>query len=155
MKELEGQLIASGYRFGIVAGRWYPEETKRLIEGAVAAIRQAGGNEDNILLVQVPGSFEIPLTAKELLRNNACDAVIAVGVVLKGETDHYQLITEELSHGLMQVGLETGAPVTFGVITADTQAQVDARSRVGAANKGWEAAQAAISLLNILNQVRG
>jgi len=153
MRVLEGQLNAAGMKFGIVAGRFNSFMTERLISGAVDAIVRHGGREDDISLVHVPGSFEIPLVCKRLAESGAVNAVIAVGAVIRGATTHYELVSAEMAKGLAHVALETGVPVTFGVITADTIEQAIERSGSKAGNKGAEAAMAAIEMVNVLKAV--
>ena len=150
MRILEGQLNATGLKFGIVAGRFNSFMTDHLVAGAVDAIVRHGGKEDDITLVRVPGSFEIPLICKKLAQSGQVDAVVAVGAVIRGSTSHYELVSAEMAKGLAQVSLETKIPVTFGVITADSIEQAIERSGSKAGNKGAEAALAAIEMVKVL-----
>jgi len=153
MNRVEGKLIASGIRFGIVAGRFNSFMTEKLVDGALDTIVRHGGDEKNVTLVYVPGSFEIPLICKKLANSGKIDAVIAVGAVIRGSTSHYELVSNELAKGLAQVSLETGVPVTFGVITADSIEQAIERSGSKAGNKGCEAAIAAIEMVNVIKDL--
>ena len=147
-KLITGKLDASGKKFAIVGARWNEIFSDRLVEGAVDAILRHGGSEADITVVRVPGSFEIPLAAKKLACSKRFDAVVAVGTLIRGDTDHYGLIAGELSSGLGHVALESGVPVTFGVVTAENMEQAMARSGCKSGNKGFEAAVAAIEMAN-------
>ncbi|MGI6523698.1 MAG: 6,7-dimethyl-8-ribityllumazine synthase [Bdellovibrionota bacterium] len=150
MSVIEGQLSAKGIKFGLVAGRFNSFMTEKLIDGAMDAIVRHGGNKDNVTLVYVPGSFEIPLICKKMAKSGSVDAVIAVGAVIRGSTYHYELVANELAKGLAHASLDTGVPVTFGVITADSIEQAIERSGSKAGNKGAEAALAAIEMVNVI-----
>ncbi len=152
---IEGTLNASGSRFAIVAGRWNSIFTERLVEGAVDALLRHGASEESITIIRVPGCFEIPLTCREAARNSRFDALIAVGTLIEGETDHYRLIAGDLSAGISAVMRETGVPIAFGAITASNMEQAMARAGAKAGNKGFEAAVAAIEMVNVLAQLRG
>lgn len=151
---LQGQMSAAGRRFAIVAARFNDFFSSRLIEGAQDAIVRHGGSLEEVTIVRVPGSFEIPLAAKELAVSRKVDAVIAIGCLLKGETDHYDLIAGNLASGLSRVMTETGVPVTLGVICADSMEQAMARSGSKVGNYGAEAALAAIEMVSVLQQLR-
>ena len=155
LRRIEGELCAAGKRYAIVAARWNEIFSARLVEGAVDAIVRHGGCEENITVVRVPGCFEIPVTVRELVKQGNCDAVIAVGVLIKGETDHYQLIANELVSGLLAAMNESGVPVCFGVVTANDMEQAMARAGAKAGNKGWEAAVAAIEMTSVMAELRG
>lgn len=150
MKTYEGKLLAQGFNFGIVASRFNHLLVDRLVEGAIDCIVRHGGSEENIHLVRVPGSWEIPLAAKKLALKENIDAVVALGVLVRGQTPHFDYIASEVSKGLALVSLETGKPVTFGVITADSLEQAIERSGTKHGNKGWEAALSAIEMVNLL-----
>ncbi|MBP9837606.1 MAG: 6,7-dimethyl-8-ribityllumazine synthase [Proteobacteria bacterium] len=154
MKKIEGEMNSKGFRFAVVGARWNHVFTDRLIEGAEDALLRHGTNESDITVVRVPGCFEIPVTARELALTNKYDAIIAVGTLIKGDTDHYELISSQLTSGISKVMLDTGIPVTFGVITANTMEQALARSGSKAGNKGFEAALAAIETVQVLNKIR-
>ncbi len=139
----------AGLRVAVVVARWYPDVTERLKEGALATLRGAGVAETDVLLVEVPGAFELPQAAMWVARAGLADAVVALGCVVRGETPHFEYVARACAEGLLRAALDTAIPVTFGVITADTKEQAVARS--GAAtgkggNKGVEAADAAVRL---------
>ena len=154
MKTYEGELIASGLKFGIVSSRFNHMLVDRLVEGAVDCILRHGGSEDNIIHVKVPGSWEIPVAAGELARKNDIDAVIALGVLIRGQTPHFDYIAAEVSKGLANLSLELRKPITFGVITADTLEQAIERAGTKHGNKGWEAALSAIEMANLFKHLR-
>jgi 6,7-dimethyl-8-ribityllumazine synthase len=133
-------------RIAIVASRFNPEITDRLLAGAQEALR---GNAQ-VTLTYVPGAFEIPLAAKRAALSGRFDAIVAIGCVIRGETAHFEYISHVVSTGIAQVGLETGIPVTFGVLTCDTDEQAMARSEPGPENKGYHAAQAAVEMVSVL-----
>ena len=133
-------------RIAIVASRFNPEITERLIAGAREALR----DEAEVTLIHVPGAFEIPLAAKRAALSKRFDAIVAIGCVIRGETAHFEYISQAATSGIAQVGLETGVPVTFGVLTADTDEQALARSVPGPDNKGYHAAQSAVEMVRVL-----
>lgn len=151
---IEGDLDASGRRFAIVASRFNNLFCERLIRGALDALTKHGAVESDITIIRVPGSFEIPLAALEIAQSGSVDAIIALGVLIKGDTDHYTLIANEVSRGLGTVMSYTGVPVSFGVIPATTTEQVDKRTSGDSDNKGWEAALAAIQMVNVVAAIR-
>src|SRR3990172_826333 len=132
------------YRFAIVASRFNFEIADRLIAGAMAALQHAKVNPEHVQIFRVPGAFEIPLAAKRAALSKKYDAVIAIGCVMRGETAHFEYISQHVSSGIGQVALETGVPVTFGVLTVDTEEQAMTRSEPNSGNKGYEAAAAAV-----------
>ena len=140
--------------FAIVVSRYNQNITRGLLAGALSAFRKRGISLKSIEVVWVPGAFEIPIAAKKLAKRGKFGAVIALGCVMKGETSHNRHISEAVSHGLMSVALETGIPVTFGVLTPDKKIQAQARSRPNSANKGMEAAVAAIEMVEILQSIK-
>jgi 6,7-dimethyl-8-ribityllumazine synthase len=133
-------------RIAIVASRFNPEITDRLLAGAQEALRGSA----QVTLIPVPGAFEIPLAAKRAALSGRFDAIVAIGCVIRGETAHFEYISHVASTGIAQVGLETGIPVTFGVLTCDTDEQAMARSEPGTENKGYHAAQAAVEMVRVL-----
>jgi 6,7-dimethyl-8-ribityllumazine synthase len=133
-------------RIAIVASRFNAEITDRLIAGAQEALRGLA----EVTLFHVPGAFEIPLAAKRAALSRRFDAIVAIGCVIRGETAHFEYISQVASTGIAQVGLETGVPVTFGVLTVDTDEQAMARSVPGGDNKGYHAAQAAVEMARIV-----
>ncbi len=150
---IEGALRAEGLQFAIVASRWNDLIVSRLIGGAQEALRRLGANENHIVTVRVPGSFEIPLVTKKLATSGKYDAIICVGAIIRGETPHYDYLAADVTKGISAVALETGVPVAYGVITADTVEQALNRAGVKAGNKGFEAAMTAIEMANLLKEL--
>ena len=145
----EGTLDAKGLKFGIVCGRFNDFFVSRLLSGAVDAIVRHGGNADDISVAYVPGSYEIPFAVKQMVQRGEFDAVMALGVVIQGATPHASYINSEVAKGLAQISLESGVPVTYGMITADNLEQAIERSGTKAGNKGVDAALAAIEMANL------
>ncbi len=148
-----GQLNAKGFRFAIVESRWNDFITTRLTEGALEALESVGATEENVEVFKVPGSFELPLTAKKLAKTEIFDAIICLGVVIRGETPHFDYVAGEAAKGISQVGLTTGIPVVFGVVTADTVEQAINRAGVKSGNKGHEAAISAVEVANLYKAI--
>jgi 6,7-dimethyl-8-ribityllumazine synthase len=148
----EGKLDAKGLKFAIVCGRFNSFFVDRLLEGAMDTIVRHGGAAENIELAWVPGSYEIPFAVKKMLASGKYDAIIAMGVVIQGATPHAGYINNEVAKSLAQLGMESGTPVTYGMITADNIEQAIERSGTKAGNKGADAAHAAIEMAN-LNRV--
>ena len=130
--------------------RWNDELTSRLATGSVDALTGAGANKDNIEIFSVPGAFELPLACRKVASSGRFDAVIALGVVIRGDTPHFDFVAGEAAAGIMRTGLDTGVPVLFGVITADNIDQAQARSGEREDNKGFEAAVSAIEMADLL-----
>ena len=149
----EGNLNARGFRFAIVAARWNDFISSRLIEGAQDALARLGAEGKLVELYRVPGSFEIPLVAMKLAASKRFDAVICLGTIIRGQTPHFDYIAAEVTRGIAQAGLQTGVPVIFGVVTADTVDQAIDRAGVKLGNKGFEAAPAAVELVNLYKEV--
>lgn len=152
-KVLEGALRAEGFRFAILASRWNDLIVSRLIGGAQDALIRLGARNDQLTLVRVPGSFEIPLATGRLARSGKYDGIICVGAVIRGETPHFDYIAGEVTKGIAQVSMETGVPITYGIITADTVEQAINRAGVKAGNKGFEAAMSAVEMVNLLKEL--
>ena len=148
-KSLEGMLLGEGLRFGLVVSRFNEFITRKLLDGAEDALLRHGVKEDNIDVVWVPGSFEIPIIAKKLVQTKKYDAVICLGAVVRGGTPHFDYISTEVTKGVAQVGLEAGFPVIYGVITADTLEQAIERAGTKMGNTGAEAAKNAIEMANL------
>ncbi|MGC9046050.1 MAG: 6,7-dimethyl-8-ribityllumazine synthase, partial [Thermodesulfovibrio sp.] len=140
MKIIEGKLDAQGLKFGIVVSRFNEFITSRLLEGAIDALIRHGAQQTDIEIVRVPGSFEIPIIAKKLAQTGKFHAIVCLGTLIRGATPHFDYIAAEVSKGIALVGLETGIPVSFGVITADTIEQAIERAGSKSGNKGWDAA---------------
>jgi 6,7-dimethyl-8-ribityllumazine synthase len=152
-KHFEGELLGKGLKFGLVISRFNEFLTKKLLEGAQDALLRHGVNEGDIEFAWVPGAFEIPLVAKKLAQTKRYDAVICLGAVIRGETPHSEYIAAEVSKGIAKVGLETGLPVIYGVITADTLEQAIERSGTKQGNEGFKAAMDAIEIANLLKSL--
>ncbi len=151
---VEGNLTAKGFAFGIVASRFNEFVTARLLDGALDALRRHGADEDKITVARVPGSYEIPLVAKKMAASHQYDAVICLGTVIRGATPHFEYIAGEVAKGVAMVGLETGVPVVFGVLTTDSIEQAVERAGTKAGNKGFDAACAAIEMANLLRELK-
>jgi 6,7-dimethyl-8-ribityllumazine synthase len=152
-KHFEGSLLGKGLRFGLVISRFNEFITKKLLEGAQDALRRHGVNEADIDIAWVPGSFEIPLVAKKLAQSKKYDAVICLSAVVRGGTPHFEYIAAEVTKGIAKVSLETGLPVIYGVITADTLEQAIERAGTKMGNKGFQAAEDAIEMANLLKSI--
>ncbi len=152
-KHFEGSLLGKGLRFGLVISRFNEFITKKLLEGAQDALLRHGVNEEDIDIAWVPGSFEIPLVAKKLAQSKKYDAVICLSAVVRGGTPHFEYIAAEVTKGIAKVGLETGLPVIYGVITADTLEQAIERAGTKMGNKGFQAAEDAIEMANLLKSI--
>jgi 6,7-dimethyl-8-ribityllumazine synthase len=148
-KVYEGTLDAKGLKFGIVCGRFNDFFVSRLLSGAIDAIVRHGGNAEDVSVAYVPGSYEIPFAVKQMVQKGGFDAVMALGVVIQGATPHASYINSEVAKGLAQISLESGVPVTYGMITADNLEQAIERSGTKAGNKGVDAALAAIEMANL------
>jgi len=146
-------LKAEGFRFALVASRWNDFLTSRLVEGALDALERLGAEEKSVALFKVPGSFEIPLLALKLAASGKYDAVICLGTVIRGQTPHFEYIAGEVTKGIAQAGMETGVPVIYGIVTADTLEQAIDRAGVKAGNKGFDAAMSAVELVNLYKSV--
>ncbi len=148
-KVLEGKIDAKGLKFGLVVSRFNDFINDRLLGGALDALTRNGADEKNLSIVKVPGAFEIPLAAKKMANSGMYDAVICLGCVIRGATPHFEYISAEVAKGISKVSLESGVPVSFGVITADTLEQAIERAGTKAGNKGWDAALSAIEMINL------
>ena len=152
-QRFEGVLLGKGLKFGLVVSRFNEFLTKRLLEGAQDALLRHGVNEEDIEIAWVPGSFEIPLVAKKLAETKRFDAVICLGAVVRGGTPHFEYIAAEVTKGIAKVGLETGLPVVYGVITADTLEQAIERAGTKMGNQGFQAAVEAIEMANLVKSI--
>ncbi len=151
-KNLEGMLQGKGLKFGVVVSRFNEFFTGKLLEGAKDALLRHGVDDDDIEIAWTPGSFEIPLVAQTMARSKKYDAVICLAAVIRGGTPHFDYIAAEVTKGIAKVGLDTGLPVIYGVITTDTLEQAIERSGTKAGNKGFDAAVSAIEMANLLRQ---
>ncbi|MFD2637665.1 6,7-dimethyl-8-ribityllumazine synthase [Piscibacillus salipiscarius] len=153
MKTIEGNLVGSGLKIAIVAGRFNDFITEKLVDGAIGGLKRHGVKEDEITLTWVPGAFEIPLAAKKLAASGDYDAVITLGAVIKGSTPHFDYVCSEAAKGVSHASLETGVPVIFGVITTNTIEQAIERAGTKAGNKGYDAAVGAIEMANLVKEL--
>lgn len=152
-KRYEGTLLGEGLRFGVVISRFNEFITARLLEGAEDALLRHGVKESDIEVAWTPGSFEIPLVAKKMAQSGEYAAVICLGAVIRGGTPHFDYIANEVSKGIAAVGLETGMPVIYGVVTADTLEQAIERAGTKMGNAGFQAAMSAIEMANLIQAV--
>ncbi|SEO30467.1 MULTISPECIES: 6,7-dimethyl-8-ribityllumazine synthase [Propionispora] len=153
MKTYEGQLVATGLRFGIIVGRFNEFITNKLLGGALDGLKRHGASEEDITVVWVPGAFEIPLTAQKMAGSGKYDAVICLGTVIRGGTTHYDYVCAEVSKGVAHVGMATGVPTIFGVLTTENIEQAIERAGTKAGNKGFDAALSAIEMANLLKSM--
>ena len=153
-KIIEGDLSAKKLRFAIIVGRFNSFVTDRLLSGALDALTRSGCSEENIEIVKVPGAWEMPVVARELARAKRCDAIIALGAVIRGGTPHFDYVAGEAARGLAQAAADTGVPVSFGVLTTNTVEQAVDRAGVKGGNKGFDAAMAAIEMANLMRRLR-
>ncbi|MCX5709575.1 MAG: 6,7-dimethyl-8-ribityllumazine synthase [Candidatus Omnitrophica bacterium] len=153
-KVTEGNMIAKGKKFAIVASRFNDFITKELISGCTDTLVRHGADDKDITVALVPGAFEIPVVAQRLAKSKDVDAVICLGTVIRGSTPHFDYIAAEVAKGISKVSLDSGVPVVFGVITADTIEQAIERAGTKDGNKGRDAALTAIEMSNLLNQIK-
>lgn len=146
---IEANLIGTELRIGIVVGRFNEFINTKLVEGALDALKRHGVEDDNIGLAWVPGAFEVPFMAKKLAQTQKYDAVIGLGTVIRGSTTHYDYVCNEAAKGIAQVGLQTGVPVIFGIVTTESIEQAIERAGTKAGNKGYDAAISAIEMANL------
>lgn len=155
MRTIEGSLVGTGRLVAIVASRFNDTIGRRLLEGALDGLKRHGVADDDIVVVWVPGAFEIPLVAHRLAASGAHDAVICVGAVIRGATPHFDLVAGNVASGIAAAGRETGVPVIFGVLTTETIEQALERSGTKAGNSGFNAALAAIEMANLMAEMHG
>ena len=148
------ELHPEGLAIAIVAARFNEPIVEQLIEGAVTTWQRLGGLPESIELHHVPGAFELPLACEALAATGSYSAIVALGCVIRGDTAHFDYVCDAAAHGLMRVGLDTGVPCAFGILTCDTMAQAEARAGGDKGNKGDEAADAAVSMINLLAAAR-
>ena len=151
---IEGQLSAAGLRFAIIVSRFNSFITERLLTGATDALTRTGANPDEIDVVRVPGSWEVPLVASEVARQHRYDAVICLSVVIRGETPHFDYVAAEAAKGVAHAAMDTGVPIAFGVLTTNTLEQAIDRAGAKGGNKGYDAAMSAIEMANLLRSLR-
>jgi len=152
-KIIQGDLSGKGLKIGIVAARFNDFITSRLLDGALDGLQRHGVAENDIEIVKVPGSYEIPLAAKMLAQAKKYNAVICLGAVIRGATPHFEYVSAEVSKGVASVSMDSSLPVIFGVLTTDTIEQAIERAGTKSGNKGWDAALAAIEMANVMRQM--
>jgi 6,7-dimethyl-8-ribityllumazine synthase len=150
---IQGNLSSAGLRLAIVVSRFNDFVTNRLLEGALDALERTGAADTDLLIVKVPGSFEIPLAARKLVKTGKYDAIICLGTIIRGDTPHWEYIGNEVTKGIASVSLEAGIPVSFGVLTADTVEQAIDRAGLKSGNKGFDAAMSAIEMASLVKQL--
>ena len=153
MKEVKGKLLAQGMRFGIVISRFNELITKSLLEGALDGLERHGANTNHITIAWVPGAFEIPVAAKQMVESGNYDAIICLGAIIRGATAHFEHVATPCAAGIAQLALESGLPVIFGVLTTESIEQAIERAGTKAGNKGYEAAQTAIEMISLMQQL--
>ena len=153
MNLLEGKLLAEGQRIGVVAARFNEFITAKLVGGAKDAFVRHGGDENKLDLAWVPGAFEIPLVAKKMVESGKYDAVVCLGAVIRGATPHFDMVANEATKGIANVGLQVGIPVIFGILTTDSIEQAVERAGTKAGNKGFDAMTTAIEMVNLIRTI--
>jgi 6,7-dimethyl-8-ribityllumazine synthase len=154
MKVYEGKLVSEDVKVGIVVARFNEFITSKLLGGAIDGLKRENVKEEDIDVAWVPGAFEIPLIAKKMAESKKYDAVICLGAVIRGATSHYDYVCSEVSKGVAQVSMSAGIPVMFGVLTTDTIEQAVERAGTKAGNKGFECAQGAIEMVNLIREMK-
>lgn len=152
-RTFEGKLLAEGLKFGIVVSRFNEFITGRLLEGAKDALVRHGADEANISIAWVPGTFEIPIVAQKMAKSGKYDAVVCLGALIRGATPHFDYLAAEVTKGIAQIGLQSGIPTVYGVITTDSIEQAIERAGTKAGNKGFDAAETAIEMANVLRSI--
>ena len=153
MKTYEGKLIAKDLRFGIVVSRFNEFLSSRLLEGAIDALKRHDASEENIDVAWTPGSYELPLIAKKMADSKIYDGIICLGVIIRGDTPHFEYIAGETAKGIAKAGLDSNIPISFGVITSDNIEQAIERAGTKSGNKGWQAALSAIEMANLIKNM--
>ena len=152
-KYIEGNLQAEGKKFGIIVSRFNSFISEKLLEGAIDTLLRSGASDDDIEIVRVPGAYEIPLIALKMAKSGKYDSVICLGVIIRGATPHFDFVANEAAKGIAQVGMDTGLPIIFGVLTTETIEQAIERAGSKAGNKGSECASAAVEMVNLLSKI--
>ena len=150
---IEGNLQAEGFRFGLIVSRFNSFISDRLLEGALDTLVRHGADKEQLTVVRVPGAFEIPLAAKKMATSGKYDAIICLGAVIRGGTPHFEYVSSEVTKGVASVSLDSGLPIAFGVLTTDSVEQAIERAGTKAGNKGVEAAMSAIEMVNLLGAI--
>jgi 6,7-dimethyl-8-ribityllumazine synthase len=152
-KLYEGSLVGKGLKFGVVVSRFNEFITNKLLSGAQDALKRHDVAEEDVDIAWVPGAFEIPVMAKKMAQSNKYNAVVCLGAVVRGSTPHFEYVASEVSKGIAKISLETGLPVTYGVVTADTLEQAIERAGTKAGNRGFDAAVDAIEMANLMKNI--
>ncbi|MBF0516624.1 MAG: 6,7-dimethyl-8-ribityllumazine synthase [Nitrospirae bacterium] len=153
VKQYEGELNANGFKFCLIVSRFNDFITGRLLEGALDALKRHGAAGQDIAIIRVPGSFEVPLMAKKAAESKAYDAVVALAAIIRGATPHFDYVAAEASKGIAAASMDTGVPIAYGVITSDTIEQAIERAGTKSGNKGWDAAMTAIEMANLIKKL--
>lgn len=153
VKEIEGVLSAGDIRFALVVARFNDFIGQKLVEGAIDCIRRHGGSEEQIAIYRCPGAFELPMVAKKVALSGKYDAIITLGVIIRGATPHFDVLAAEATKGIAQVALDTMIPIAFGVLTTENLEQAIERAGTKAGNKGFDAAMTAIEMVNLYRQI--
>lgn len=151
--DLEHSVDAAGMRVALVVSRFNPEICERLLAGALACLLQHGAREQDLQVVRVPGSFEIPLIARKLAQRGGHDAVVCLGALVRGDTVHYEIIAREVSHGIARASADFGVPITFGILTTENHQQAEDRAGGKLGNRGADAALAAIEMADLMRRM--
>jgi 6,7-dimethyl-8-ribityllumazine synthase len=154
MTEYAGTANMTGRRVAVVVSRFNETVTRRLVDGALDAIHKHGGSQDAVDVVWVPGAWELPGAARALLATERYDAIVALGAVIRGETPHFDFVAGEASRGLAEAGADFDVPIGFGLLTTDTMEQAEARAGGSHGNKGWDAALAALEMIDLFERLR-
>ena len=152
-QKLEGNLLAQGLTIAVITSRWNHFIGDRLVEGALDAIARHGGDTSKVTVVHVPGAFEVPMAARKVAESGRFDAVVCLGVLIRGATPHFDYIASECTKGIASASMETGVPISYGIITADNLDQAIERAGTKAGNKGHEAAMAAVEMANLYKEL--
>lgn len=151
---IEGSLIGTGLKVGLVVSRFNDFITSRLLEGALDALKQCGVVEQDVSVVRVPGSFEIPMVTKKMAASNKYSVIVCLGAVIRGATPHFEYISAEVTKGIANIALDTGIPVIYGVLTTDTVEQAIERAGTKNRNRGWDAAMQAVEMANLYKRLK-
>ena len=154
IKVIEGAVRAKGMRFGIVTSRFNDSISSKLVDGAIDALMRTGADAKDIEIIKVPGAFEIPLAAKKIAQSRKYSAIICTAVLIRGATPHFDHISAEVTKGIASVALETGIPIEFGVVTADTVEQAIERAGAKSGNRGWDAAVSAVEMVDLFERLK-
>jgi 6,7-dimethyl-8-ribityllumazine synthase len=152
METYQGKLQAKGLKIGVVVSRFNQFISERLLEGALDALQKLGADEKDITVYKVPGSFEIPVIVKKLVRAKRADGVVCLGALIRGDTPHFDFLSAEVTKGIAQIAMDEGVPVSFGILTVDTIEQGIERAGAKAGNKGWDAVFSVVETLNLIKE---